>query len=75
MRVSRTPLALAALLLVAACGTGVDSPVAPESMQAPAAGQGSTGVIGAGSFVPGDSTFTAASHAEDGGIGLLGSGN
>jgi hypothetical protein len=84
MHVSRTPLALAALLLVAACGTSSEI-VAPESTLK------SGGWIGSGNAIA-ESTFTAergigwsgSSNAvepstspttERGGLGLMGSGN
>jgi len=63
MRISRTTLALAALLLVAACGTSPEI-VAPESTLK------SGTWIGSGNYIA-DSTYTA----ERGGLGMSGSGN
>ncbi len=76
MRVSRTLLAFAALLLVTACST--DSPdvfrPAPELVRPAATPERGLGWSGSGNYVGIDSTFTA-SFAADGGIGMIGSGN
>lgn len=73
MRVSRTPLALAALLFVAACGTGSEI-VAPESTLK------SGGWVGSGNYVEGGprqigSGNAVATEPTQGGIGQIGSGN
>jgi hypothetical protein len=90
MRITHTPLALAALLLVAACGTSPEI-VAPESTLKSGGGIGSghyagdgTGQMGSGNFVAGDGVgqfgsgnafADSANTAGRGGVGQFGSGN
>ena len=69
MRVSRTPLAFAAVLLVAACGTSSPQIVAPESPNKDGIGQ-----FGSGNAIASDTTSTPGSTTERG-IGQFGSGN
>lgn len=75
MRVSYTPLAFAALLLVTACSADSPEIVAPTSTSANTTiTTGGIGWSGSGNSIAGDSTGTAASTAERG-IGWSGSGN
>jgi hypothetical protein len=67
MRVSRTPLAFAAVLLVAACGTSSPQIVAPESTSKDGVGQ-----FGSGNAIAADTT---SSPTAERGVGQFGSGN
>jgi hypothetical protein len=71
MRVSRTLIALAALLFATACTAGSPDVLTPESASA------SAGTLGPAPVTNGDSTTTAndAPADERGGVGMIGSGN
>ena len=76
MRVSRTLLALAALLLVTACSADSPELVAPTSTSASTTiADGGIGMSGSGNAVAPDTTSTTNSTTERGGIGMIGSGN
>lgn len=71
MRVSRTPLALAALLFVTACGGSAEL-LAPDGTSASTATneeRGGLGMMGSGNAVAADTTFAVD------GVGQFGSGN
>lgn len=71
MRISRTLLALAALLLATACSAQHAEIVVPDSTPAHDSGTW----IGSGNTVASDTTAPPVSAAERGGAGLIGSGN
>lgn len=73
MRVSRTPLALAALLFVASCGTSSEI-VAPESTLKSGTWIGSGNYAGDGTGLIGTGNSIAPEPGQ-GGIGQIGSGN
>lgn len=71
MRVSRTPIALAALLFATACTAGSPDVLAPEAAPATTASSGSTTPV-----EPGDSVMTGNdAPADERGPGQIGSGN
>lgn len=76
MRVSRTLLALVALLLITACDTASPEIVTPDNTLAtPSAfGERGLGWSGSGNAVGVDSTSTQSATSE-GGTGQMGSGN
>ncbi len=77
MRVSRTPLALAALLFVTACGSpaGLLAPEGTAASSAASEDGGGAGLMGSGNSVSSDTADDGSSTSERGTIGLLGSGN